>query len=673
MSLPVPSLDDRKFQEIVDEAKRQIPELCPEWTNHNLSDPGVALIELFAWMTEMTLYRVNQIPERLYVKFLELMGVERFAATPATTSLTFWLSGIPDKPMEVPQGTRVSTTGAVDGNEVVFMTTAALPIRQPTRTACLTGSVSGFTDRLEDLQYGKDPFPVFESLDSDGDQPPAVPEASQGDVVDPEPVDAMYLGFRESLSNHVLELNIEATALGWGIEPASPPLIWEASTADGWETCHTYRDDTGGLNRNGSVVVQVPSDHVQHTIDGQSHHWLRVRLIEPKVGSHGYRTTPVVSTWEATTIGASVGAQHSEKLEAEELGVSDGSSGQTFTVSRSPTLPREPGETLRVVSSTSSAEWREVDNFDASGPDDPDFTWDSATGEIRFGPEIRQEDGSVRRYGGRPKDGDVVNVTGYRRGGGVAGNVGKMRLRRLLTTVPYVKSVENPAAATGGVDAETIENVKLRGPQYLRSGERAVTAGDYQRIALAASPQLARALCLPPEEPAGPVRLLLVPKIEPRRGLTIDDLALSEPLATDVAEYVDERRIIGTSIEIRGPYYEGVSVAATIEALPGSEEGPIVQTALEALYEFIDPLTGGPEGHGWPFGADLTAAAVREVLAAVPGVEGISVVLLSANLRQPARVGHDVDVIKAQPGTLFMSYEHKIRVGTRQDAARVAQ
>ena len=63
MSLPTPELDDRRFQDIVDEAKRRINRLCPEWTDHNVSDPGVALIELFAWMTEMTLYRLNQIPE----------------------------------------------------------------------------------------------------------------------------------------------------------------------------------------------------------------------------------------------------------------------------------------------------------------------------------------------------------------------------------------------------------------------------------------------------------------------------------------------------------------------------------------------------------------------------------------------------------------------------------
>ena len=66
MPLPMPPLDDRHFQDIVDQAKLLIPHYCREWTDHNVSDPGVTLIELFAWMTDMLLYRVNQVPEKNY-------------------------------------------------------------------------------------------------------------------------------------------------------------------------------------------------------------------------------------------------------------------------------------------------------------------------------------------------------------------------------------------------------------------------------------------------------------------------------------------------------------------------------------------------------------------------------------------------------------------------------
>ncbi len=92
MALPVPNLDDRRFQDLVDDAKRLVQQRCPEWTDHNVSDPGVTLIEAFAWMTDQLLYRLNRVPDRNYVKFLELIGVRLFPPSAARGEVTFWLS-----------------------------------------------------------------------------------------------------------------------------------------------------------------------------------------------------------------------------------------------------------------------------------------------------------------------------------------------------------------------------------------------------------------------------------------------------------------------------------------------------------------------------------------------------------------------------------------------------
>ncbi len=75
MTLQAPNLDDRKFQDIVREARSKIPLYCPKWTDYNLSDPGITLIELFAWMVDMLLYRLNRVPEKNYIKFMELIGI----------------------------------------------------------------------------------------------------------------------------------------------------------------------------------------------------------------------------------------------------------------------------------------------------------------------------------------------------------------------------------------------------------------------------------------------------------------------------------------------------------------------------------------------------------------------------------------------------------------------
>src|ERR1700744_4395946 len=123
MALPAPELDDRKFQDIVDEAKRLIPRYCPEWTNHNVSDPGVALIELFAWMSEMILFRLNQAPDRLYTKFLDLVGIEPFPPSVARADLTFWLSTVLDHDVVVPAGSAVATAGAATSDEEILFST----------------------------------------------------------------------------------------------------------------------------------------------------------------------------------------------------------------------------------------------------------------------------------------------------------------------------------------------------------------------------------------------------------------------------------------------------------------------------------------------------------------------------------------------------------------------
>ncbi|MCX7792276.1 MAG: hypothetical protein N2378_16705, partial [Chloroflexaceae bacterium] len=75
MPLTLPTLDDRRFAELREEALARIPVHTPEWTNFNASDPGVTLIEVFAFLTESLLYRANQIPERNRRAFLRLLGV----------------------------------------------------------------------------------------------------------------------------------------------------------------------------------------------------------------------------------------------------------------------------------------------------------------------------------------------------------------------------------------------------------------------------------------------------------------------------------------------------------------------------------------------------------------------------------------------------------------------
>src|ERR1700674_1834559 len=92
MPLSAPNLDDRRFQDLVDDAKRLVQQRCPEWTDHNVSDPGVTLIETFAFMVDQLLYRLNRVPDRTYLKFLDLIGLRLFPPSAARLPIAFTLS-----------------------------------------------------------------------------------------------------------------------------------------------------------------------------------------------------------------------------------------------------------------------------------------------------------------------------------------------------------------------------------------------------------------------------------------------------------------------------------------------------------------------------------------------------------------------------------------------------
>jgi len=92
MPLTAPNLDDREYQGLVDDAKRLVQHNCKEWTDHNVHDPGITLIETFAYMVDQLLYRLNRVPDRLYIAFLDLIGVRLLPPTAARAAVTFWLS-----------------------------------------------------------------------------------------------------------------------------------------------------------------------------------------------------------------------------------------------------------------------------------------------------------------------------------------------------------------------------------------------------------------------------------------------------------------------------------------------------------------------------------------------------------------------------------------------------
>src|SRR2546430_2335805 len=102
MPIPNPILDDRSYQQLRDELVRRIPVFAQEWTDHNATDPGITLIELFAHIGENLLYRFNQIPEAARLAFLRLLQIPLRPATPARALVT--LNTARREGVLVPQG-----------------------------------------------------------------------------------------------------------------------------------------------------------------------------------------------------------------------------------------------------------------------------------------------------------------------------------------------------------------------------------------------------------------------------------------------------------------------------------------------------------------------------------------------------------------------------------------
>ncbi|SCL46458.1 putative baseplate assembly protein [Micromonospora chersina] len=129
MTLPVPHLDDRAFLDLVTEARERIRASCPDWTDLSAHDPGMALLEAFAYLTEVMIYRLNQLPEKAYVAFLNLLGVTRHPPAAAWADVRFTRTGPDRGAVRVPAGTRVAAARGADPRPVVFVTTepAVLP------------------------------------------------------------------------------------------------------------------------------------------------------------------------------------------------------------------------------------------------------------------------------------------------------------------------------------------------------------------------------------------------------------------------------------------------------------------------------------------------------------------------------------------------------------------
>jgi predicted phage baseplate assembly protein len=654
MTLAAPNLDDRRFQDLVDDCKRLVQRRCPEWTDHNVSDPGVTLIETFAHVVDQVLYRLNRVPERSYVTFLELMGVELFAPSAARVDVTCWLTAPLEEDRVVEAGTEVATRRRRTAEAIVFRTIEDLEVRCCTRAYVMTG--------------GRDDTPFDQTGELANERPVAVFSAT------PMPDDVLYVGLDRAVPNCAVAVRVDCEAEGHGIDPTNPPWVWEALGADGWVGCDV-EDHTGGFNTPGDVIVHVPASHVEAVLEERSAGWLRCRIVEPVTPNQTpYTDTPLLKQVDAATVGGTVAAVHGEDVIDELVGVSEGVPGQRFALLRRPVVASERPTVVEVAGPDGWEPWQQVQGFGESADGDRHWRLNANDGAIFFGPAVRMEDGSMRQYGAVPPAGAHVRVRRYRTGGGRAGNVAAHEIVTLKSAVPFVGRVDNRRTATGGVDGETLDAAKVRGPLVLGTRNRAVTARDYEQLAKEATPAVARVRCLAVDEAGRPtadaggaaagVRVLVVPSVsaDDTGRFAFEQLVPPEVMMATVRDHLDERRMIGARVVVTPPRYLGMTAVIRLRARPRADPDDVRRRTIEALYHYFDPLHGGPEGDGWSFGRPILLGEVFGVAQRVDGVDLIEDARMFPADPITGQRGEAITRIDLDPDSLVFSYGHQVQV-----------
>lgn len=637
MSLVGPILDDRTYAELREELVRRIPVYTPEWTDFNENDPGIVLLELFAFLGETLLYRFNQIPEATKVAFLRLLDV---ALEPASAARVL-VAGV----SEAPEGAALPAGSEVRAGEVVFETREGVVVWPLEAVGVGKKRAGEAADEFERARRE-------EVLRTAGEgkaafyEPVAVPGEGTLDVGDTLDK-ALWVALLAGETADVGALRGRAVSLGVvldeGIEPRftagagvgeeyrsgneAPGVVWEfwRGGEDPFRAAEVLRDTTKGLGQSGVVELTFPADLRQETggtgrfdpprlpDSGQEERvvaWLRVRRAEDRSGR------PPRIRW----VGANaVEAVHERTAgQVELLGVGNGEGGQVFRLSHGDV--REGSVSLEVEETGVWVEWTEASDFHRSRQEDRHFTVDRAAGLVRFGPGGRR--------GRVPQIGERIRVTGYRWGGGAVGNVP-------AGAVVSLGEVEasNPFPAAGGKDAETIEAALGRIPAEVHRRDRAVTAEDFSELALRL-PGVARADVLPlfhPDTPhvrsAGVVSVVVFPAYDARNP---NAPAPDRALLRRVAEHLDARRLITTELHVIPPEYRRIAVAVGVAVRKGHQVDAVRRWVELILRQFLAPLPPyGPDGRGWPLGRAIRRAELEAVAVQVEGVEYLEGVLLA--------------------------------------------
>jgi len=697
MPLISPKLDDLDFTTVETMLRERIPLVAPDWTDHNDSDPGITLIQLFAYLTEQVGYRLNRVPEKSYVEFLKLVGVRLNPAVAATTRIAFALA----KP-ETALGSLIAAGSQITAKAPkapVFETDAALDLL-PAQIAALVTTRGELTDlngpgESGPTAAGADPATWTAerySLAWDGKTPKLKDMPTQPVPLFFKPSEAshttLYVGlaFNRSLSAgfkgarasmHLqidadeqpeADASVEVGAAALSIVNAfagGAPLVEYAwfrppglGQAEGsWQVLPVIADETEAWTRSGIIRFDVPLKI--DPIPQGSFADVEAGMPHPLVGT---LKTPVDDTPPGVPISGwlrvrfaipprvalrslsfnTVMASNLKTVTNERLGRGDGTPGQLLTLTQQNVAA---GSLVLVSRDLANAiqPWSEVEDFDASTAADRHYVLDPEAGAVIFGDGLR---------GRPPVATELMIATRYRYGGGLAGEVATGAVSQPSGLPAAVSAAFNVTPARGGRDAETVEAAKARAPHEFRARGRAVTVADFIDEAVAApGVRIARAAVVPLHRPY-PVGNLIGGQPAPGIDLGVEipgalsvivvpDAPGPCPLPTTgeltaVAEHLDTLRLVTTEVHVTTPMYVRLhDVQIVLRAMPGYSQTMLRESVSGELSHRFHVLTGGPDGTGFAFGAGLHHADLVAAVMRVPGVDRVEDLTCLADGRTP--------------------------------------
>ncbi|MEV6875379.1 putative baseplate assembly protein [Amycolatopsis sp. NPDC051128] len=626
-----PELVDATREAVRAAVRDRIPGYTPDWTNPDRQDAGVALVRLFGTQAEPVLLRVNRLPEKILAEHLNTAGVRRRPAAAAAALLEFTVKPPDGASVLVPAGFQAAATGT--GGDVVYETDQDL-YATPATLGVLAVQRGG---ALEPVPLGPNgpgrPFPPFGA--------------------EPQPGNALWLGLDGTASpfpslslGFVIAAAPPAPVAAGGLTPpplAPQPLLrWDVLDGGRFLPAEVVRDETAGLRAGGTVELRLPRTWAPGrppaARPGPALRWLRLQV------AHGIFTVapPLVAGLRLNMVAAT--AAHTifdEPLEPVQDPAAP-AERRRLRLSQVPILAGsvvievddDPGADLFGITGTSASRWQEVPSLAAYGPDDQVFVVDYDTGVVTFGDGVN----------GAPVPPGFRNVRAvrYRVGGGKAGAVAAGAVNGVVTARPFVTGVNNPFPATGGADAEPDADVVRRGVGELRSRGRAVAPADFGLLALRApGASIARAHGVPglhPDFPGAPipgvVGVLVVPLAD--EGSTEPPVPSAATLRAVAGFLTREVAPAGVTV-VTGPVaFRRIAVEARVVLDAGQDRAAVLARAADAVTTYLDPLRGGENGGGWPFGGAVRHTPLVRRLLAVDGVLAVSGLSLTADgLRLP--------------------------------------